>query len=185
MMTLGMVMTQAVAPVAASTAAAGDEASLFWGFMLLGAAVIVLALELVLPSGGLLALVAGIALVGSLVSFFSHSTGAGFLALALILVMGPLSAWYAFRIWSGSALAKRMILQNEGPDAIASTSLKGATGVAETPLRPVGTVRVNGQRRDALSELGIIEAGTHIIVVEDHDNQLKVRPSEADKREDA
>lgn len=175
----------AMTTAATAAAAAGDEASLFWGFMLLGAAVVVLALELVLPSGGLLALVAGIALVGSLVSFFSHSTGAGFLALALMLVLGPLSAWYGFRIWSGSAMAKRMILLNEGPDSVAAASMKGATGVAETPLRPVGTVRVNGHRRDALSELGIIEAGTHIIVVEDHDNQLKVRAVAADERDDS
>jgi membrane-bound ClpP family serine protease len=61
--------------------------------------------------------------------------------------------------------------------------LEGCTGTAETPLRPIGTVRVNGERRDALSELGVIEVGTIIVVVEDRDNQLKVRAADAHEEE--
>ena len=50
-------------------------------------------------------------------------------------------------------------------------------GVAETPLRPVGTVRLeNGDRHEALAENGFIEADTKVRVVAVHDNQLKVRP---------
>lgn len=162
----------------AAAASAGAETALFWGFILLGAAVVVVALELLLPTGGLLALVSGALLVGSLVAFFNYSTGAGFLALVLMVVLGPLCVWYGFKFWSTTRMARRFVLEDEGPTAQAAGSLEGCTGIAETPLRPIGTVRVSGHRRDALSELGVIEPGTRIVVVEDRDNQLKVRAAE-------
>ncbi|MCH2137884.1 MAG: hypothetical protein MK074_02395 [Phycisphaerales bacterium] len=172
------------ATVAATAASAQSaESAMLWGLLLIGAAIIVLALELLLPSGGLLALVAGFLLVGSLVAFFQHSPGAGWLALTLMIVLGPICCWYGFKIWSKSPLADKMILTDEGPTTPHEQSLEGAVGVAETPLRPIGTVRVNDQRRDALSELGVIEAGTHIVVVEDHDNQLKVRAAQPHEKE--
>jgi len=176
----------AAAPASGAVQAAasgGAEAALFWGFILLAAALVVIAMEVLLPTGGLLALVSGAMLVGSLVAFFSYSTGAGFLALVLMVVLGPLSLYYGFKVWSTTRMARRFILEDEGPTAKESGSLEGCTGVAETPLRPVGTVRVNGRRRDALSELGVIESGTMIVVVEDHDNQLKVRAVDAQQEE--
>jgi len=175
--------TQTAAPAAAAAQAASAEASLFWAFILIAAAIVVIAMEVLLPTGGLLALVSGALLVGSLVAFFSYSTGAGFLALVLMVVLGPLSLYYGFKIWSTTRMARRLVLEDEGPAAVQSGSLEGCKGMAETPLRPIGTVRVNGERRDALSELGIIEVGTIIVVVEDRDNQLKVRAVDAHKEE--
>ena len=176
-------MLATTAGTAAAASSTGDTAALFWGFILVGAAIIVLALELLLPTGGLLALVTGILLVGALVAFFQYNSSAGWLALTLMIVLGPICVWYGFKLWANSRMAKNLILEDEGPESHFATSLQGAIGVAETPLRPVGTVRVNGQRRDALSELGIIEAGTAIKVIEDHDNQLKVRAVEPHEEE--
>ena len=53
--------------------------------------------------------------------------------------------------------------------------LVGKTGVTLSVLRPVGVVRINGERIDAIAETGSIEADTPIIVVSATDNQLKVR----------
>jgi len=171
------------ASAAAAATSTGDTAFLFWGFILVGAAIIVLALELLLPTGGLLALVTGILLVGSLVAFFQYNPSAGWLALVLMIVLGPICAFYGFKIWMNSKLAKNLILEDEGPATTHAASLLGVVGVAETPLRPVGTVRVNGQRHDALAELGIIEVGTAIKVIEELDNQLKVRAVEPQEKE--
>lgn len=171
----------AIAGGAQAAAAQGPvaEVALFWGFILIAAAIVVIAMEVLLPTGGLLALVSGALLVGALVAFFAYSTGAGFLALVLMVVLGPLCLYYGFKIWSTTRMARRFVLEDEGPSTVQSNSLEGCTGIAETPLRPIGTVRVNGQRRDALSELGVIEVGTMIVVVEDCDNQLKVRAADA------
>jgi membrane-bound ClpP family serine protease len=44
-----------------------------------------------------------------------------------------------------------------------------------TPLRPVGIIRYEGRRLDALSEAGIIEEGVEVEIVAVVDNQIKVR----------
>ena len=43
-------------------------------------------------------------------------------------------------------------------------------------IRPVGFIKINGMRVDAISESGVIEADTPVIVTDAYDNQLKVRP---------
>ena len=53
--------------------------------------------------------------------------------------------------------------------------LVGAMGTVETDLRPVGIVRIDNHRLDALSEQGFIKAGARIVVTDAYDNQLKVR----------
>ncbi|MHC5009117.1 MAG: NfeD family protein [Planctomycetota bacterium] len=45
-----------------------------------------------------------------------------------------------------------------------------------TDLRPVGVVKIDGQRIDALAESGIVEAETPVVVTDVYDNQIKVRP---------
>ena len=175
-------------------AVATSSNMLLWAFVLLGVAIFLLFLELFLPSGGMLAIVGAAAVVGSLVCFFLHSTTAGLVALGFGVVFGPALVWVVFRWWMDSPLGRRMILggdqlhldqsQEEAHAASAHAmkeranyhnDLVGCTGIAETPLRPVGIIRLDGQRLEALSEHGIIESGTKVTVTEARDNQLKVR----------
>ena len=54
-------------------------------------------------------------------------------------------------------------------------ALIGAEGVVLTDLRPVGVIQVDGQRFDALSETGLIRAGSRVKVTKIDSNQVKVR----------
>ena len=157
-----------------SQAAASTSSNmLLWAFILLGVAIFLLFLELFLPSGGMLAIVGAAAVVGSLVCFFLHSTTAGLVALGMGIVFGPACVWLVFKWWMDSPLGRRMILggdqlhldQSEEEAHAASAhamkeranvhgDLVGMTGIAETPLRPVGIIRIDGQRLEALSEHG-------------------------------
>jgi membrane-bound ClpP family serine protease len=113
-----------------------------------------------------------------------HDTTTGFVALAAIAVLGPLAGWIGWKWWSGTSMAERLILQTTA-DAVtpAHSDLLHRTGIAETDLRPIGVVRIDDDRHDALSDLGVIPAGTRITVIRVLDNQLKVRTAEADDRE--
>ena len=179
--------------ILSQVASSPPEAAMTFGFVLLGVSILVLLLELVVPSGGLLALLGGVALVGSVVAFFMHDISAGFVALGSYIVFGPFVAWAAFKVWINSPLARRMVLGGEtavdpsSEESFACSQaeatqrartldhLIGTQGVTETVLRPVGVVRIDGSRYDALAESGVIETGTAIIVTEAYDNQLKVR----------
>lgn len=185
-------MTELLAQTAATSA---NDAALAWGVVLVAIAIILLFLELLLPSGGIISLCAAVAVIGSLIAFFSFSPQAGFVALGLYIVLGPGLIWFGFKWWTTSSLGRRMILGAEDdpvdqtPEeafAVSTAAQKERArymdglldmgGVTETPLRPVGTVRLaNGERHEALAENGVIESKIDIRVVAVQDNQLKVR----------
>ena len=54
-------------------------------------------------------------------------------------------------------------------------SFVGKQGTTITVLRPVGVVRIDGERIDAMAETGSIEADCEIKVTSVYDNQVKVR----------
>ena len=182
-----------------STPVAGEnDAALIWGVLLLAVSIVLLALELFVPSGGLIAVLAAIAALGSILAFYRYDTTWGLVATGMYLVLGPIGIVYGFKWWIHSPMGRRMILggNNEAdpldpdsPEAISSEharqeraaqlrQLIGARGVALTSLRPVGAVKIEGQRIDALAESGVIESGTPIVVTEIYDNQVKVRRAE-------
>ncbi len=174
----------------------GDAAYLFWGIALLGGAIILLGLELLFPSGGLLGILCATCTVGSIVAFWRYGQGFGLVALGAYLVLGPFVVVFGYKLWIQSSLGRRMILggEHEAPDQsdeevheaserariermVELRQLIGADGVTITALRPVGTVKIEGRRIDALAETGVIDADTPVVVTDVYDNQIKVRPA--------
>lgn len=173
--------------------ASHDHRLLLLGLILAGAALLLLLLELFVPTGGLIGVLAGAAAIASIVVLFMYDAAWGWTASLAYLVLGPILVVYGFRFWLHSPLAKGMILGGNDPaasddDAAAGAEharlerltqlrhLIGVEGAAITPLRPIGVVRINGQRLDALAETGVIDAGTPVVVVDIVDSQVKVRP---------
>ncbi len=178
----------------AANDATGNDAALWWGIVLFAAALVLLAVELLVPSGGLIGLLCGVAAVSSVVAFFRYDPLVGSAAAVLYVVLAPVVLVFVFKIWVNSPIARRMILT--GKDEVLGTSdeeavreseraraerlarireLVGAEGTTVTDLRPVGFVTINGQRMDGMAETGIIEADTPIVVTDVYDNQVKVR----------
>ncbi len=189
-----LLATTAAAAGTAAAASGADATPLVWGIVLFGAAFVLFFVELFVPSGGLISVVAGVALIGSVAAFFTYDTTWGFASAGLYLVLSPFAAVMLFKFWSHSKVGRRLVLGgeeedwDEDPEAAAArseearrkrlaelTALVGVEGVAETALRPVGTVRIKGKRLDALAESGIIEPGSPVVVVAAYDNQVKVR----------
>lgn len=176
--------------------AGADDMYLILGFVLLGVAIAMLVIELFVPSGGLIGVVAGIAAIGSLASFFRYDTVWGSVFTAIYVILGPIAIIYFFKWWINSPFSRRIILNTtldgESADDEESAAyererrrlaridelrgLIGAEGVTETALRPVGTVTIQGERVEALAESGAIDAGVPVVVSDVYDNQIKVRP---------
>lgn len=176
--------------------ATGDGTYFIWGCLLFGVALVLLSIEFFVPTGGLLGILCGVAAIGSIVCFFQYDTGWGVGVALAYVVLTPITLVFVFRLWLNSPVAKAMILGDAthsgeeddaaDPDATGRRrrleelrQLIGAQGVTETALRPVGTVRINGQRTDGLAESGTIEPNTPVIVTDVYDNQIKVRPVES------
>ena len=184
-----------IATLAQQTASSADESYLVWGFILFAVASGLLVLEFLIPSGGLIAMLCGIAAVGSIIAFFLYDTTWGTVAIIAYLVLVPIVVTFFFKVFIHSPLAQRLVLgaRQDPPgltpeEAVAVSEqerqkkveelkqLIGAEGVTVTALRPVGTVKIGGRRIDGMAESSIIEAGTPIIVTDVYDNQIKVRP---------
>ena len=168
-----------------------SSSPIIWAFIFIGIALVLFFIEIFIPSGGLLALMGALAVIGSLIAFFMHDVNTGLIASGTYGVFGPVLAWIAFRSWAASPLAKRLILggvvEEDSDEAMQKSKAQQQARLAElqsyigkkgetiTVLRPVGVVRIDGQRVDALAESGSIEAEKLIQVITVYDNQVKVR----------
>lgn len=175
---------------AAQAGSEGDSVLLWWvvGLFVLG--MIFGALELFIPSMGMLSVLAALCTLGSIAVAFRIGPGTGASVLALVLVSAPLLAWAALKVFPSTPIGRHIIL-NEGTteedfqrrsseraaEAEAITLLIGARGKALTDLRPGGTVRIEGEDVEAFAEAGMIRAGTDVQISTISGRQIKVVPT--------
>ncbi len=167
------------------------EAMLIWGLSLIALSVLLIVIEFFVPSGGVIALTAGVVGIAGVVCLFLTDRNPvlwGMLGILTLVVLFP----SAFVIWAkllpstswGRALLgerpaaeRRAVEEREQQERDTLRALVGERGVALTPLHPVGMVEVNGSRYDALAEGVAIERGDAIRVTDADATQLRVRPA--------
>lgn len=163
------------------------EPMLLWGLGLLAAAVLLLLLDIFVPSGGMLSMTSLVTAIAGVVCLWRHSTTWGLIGVLLVVVIGPAVMIFGLNVWQHTPLGRRMIgapsEEEEAQRSLAAEkeraarlALLGQEGLARTDLRPVGVVEIGGVRYDALSESALIPAGTRVRVTVVESNQIKVRP---------
>lgn len=167
-------------------------ANLFWPLVMLVVGLGLLVLELVIPSAGVLGILAGVTLLAAVASGFAFAgLAAGTLFMALTVVLIPLVLAVALRMWQSSALGRRLLM--EPPDEaevlpsgrLVAREWVGRKGVALSPMLPAGAVRIDDRYFDALTEGLSIEKDDPIVVVAIRDNRLVVRFDEHPLQEEA
>jgi membrane-bound ClpP family serine protease len=163
------------------------ETLLYWGFALLGVAFALAIVELFVPSGGLIAVTAGLVAVAGIVAFWKVDWIWGVTSLTGTIIFGIALFQFAMKVMPYTAVGRGLILgDQDGEEAArraqeeraryeAEQALIGATGVAMTSCRPVGSAEIEGTRIEVLAVGGSIEAGTPVKVVSVEGNQVKVR----------
>lgn len=135
-------------------------------------AAVLAVVDLLVPSGGVLAVAS---LVAALVSvFFGFQSGytTGVVTLTLMLIAIPLFIAVALRLWPHTPIGKRVILkapeqpeQSLEPQQVEMQELIGQVGVTQNSLMPYGFVRLNGRNYNAVCESGLIEARQNVVVI--------------------
>jgi len=161
---------------------------LTWGLALLGASLLLMAVEVFVPSAGIIALFAAGAAIGGVALIFMYDSTWGIISLLGMLLIAPAAVWLAIKAFPHTPIGKRLILGSSQDEASRfeearsqrddQLALIGLEGDAVTDLRPVGVARIEGQRLDVLAEGPMIEAGTRVRVVSAQGNQIKVRRAE-------
>lgn len=152
------------------------------GLLLL--AIVLLLLELFIPSGGLITVFAAAALIASMAAAFSHSVAFGTLHVIVTAVLVPTVVALMIRWWPHSAIGRLVLnippegdarLSDAGTDITLGT-LIGRVGTAKTKMLPSGAIRIDGRNYDAVTRGVAIEKGQYIEVVEVTGTRIVVVP---------
>jgi membrane-bound ClpP family serine protease len=154
----------------------------FWPSVFLIMGLLLLILEVFIPSGGFIGISSIFCLVLCLWYAFAQSLGLGVTFMMIDLVALPLTAGLAFSLWSRTPLGRKFFLKPPAPEEIEVShsdhhleSLVGQVGRTLTPLRPCGHVEVDGQRADALAEEGFLPSDAAVRVLRVRSGQVLVR----------
>jgi membrane-bound serine protease (ClpP class) len=157
----------------------------FWPIVFLLMGLLLLSLELFVPSGGFIGFSAVVCLGLGLWNAFQSSRRLGITFLMVDFVAVPTTAIVAFRLWVRSPLGRRFSLAPPEPGEIDVShrdrrfqDLVGVDGRALTTLRPCGHVEVQGRRYDGMAESGLIAEGDRVRVVRIRSGQVVVRSIE-------
>jgi len=148
-------------------------------FILFTALAFVLFLAEMFVPGGILAIFGGgclLAACGFAIAAFGPAVG---LIVAFLLIAVALAgSIYWISIMPDTRVGKRFALSHDLSDSASKEAdpLIGASGVAETDLRPGGFARINERKIDVVASRGYVEAGSKITVVEVHGSRVVVQP---------
>lgn len=146
--------------------------------MLLGAVIVFF--EIFIPSGGILAIAAGICIVSAIVMVFKNQGAAlGLVFVLITMLLLPAVIFFAMKIFPETRMGKKLILQHseEGFNSqdTSENELLGQTGVTVSMLRPVGVARFGNKRIDVMTDGELIEKDKPIEVRRVEGNRIIVR----------
>ncbi|MCC8435633.1 nodulation protein NfeD [Brevibacillus sp. M2.1A] len=132
--------------------------------------ILLMLLEIFLP-GGIVGAIGFLSIVTGLV-MAAYDTKQGLASLGVAALITAIVTFLLVKKYGVKGLFSKFVLgetQSNEEGYVAprdQRELEGKSGIALTPLRPAGVVKVEGKRVDAVSVGGFIEAGTAITVVQ-------------------
>ena len=160
---------------------------LIFAVLLYLASAILIVAEVFIPSGGMISVCSMACLIGGLAIFFNVSTTAGIIGIIVALILVPTVIIMAYKIFPYTSFGKAVTLTpatripGEGiPGNEKLAALVGKQGTVITPLRPVGTCEIEGERFMCVAEGGYIEKNKKAKVIRSQGMQLIVRVIEED-----
>lgn len=144
-------------------------------------ALVIVALELFIPSGGILSFLAAAMAAASIISAFVVGQTEGVIFLGITGVATPLVVWGGFKILPYTPIGKAIATGSDLPQADRQAvdqrekALVGQTGVARTPLRPSGVAEIAGDNRDVVTQGELLSPGTTVQVIKVEGNRIVVR----------
>ncbi len=150
--------------------------------MLIILGLILIFAEVLIPSGGIISILAVGSFISSFVFGFQEGITQGFILIGGSIVLVPIVLAVAFKVFPKTSLGKRMIAQgSEIPmderQAVVQDekTLIGQVGITKTQLRPAGAIEISGIAYDVVTEGNIVDPNTKVQVVEVSGNRIVVR----------
>jgi membrane-bound ClpP family serine protease len=161
-----------------------------WAVLLMLIGCVLVVMEVFIPSGGIISILAAVSFIGSIFIAFQDSattgptTGLIFTAVTVFAV--PTLVALAFKYWPRTPMGKAFLGELPTDEEVLPEdprrALLGRVGVARTKMLPSGAVEIDGQMIDAVTQGQAIEPGTYVVVAEVRANRVVVRPAGKDQR---
>jgi membrane-bound ClpP family serine protease len=157
---------------------------MYWPFLILLAAVVLLVMEAFVPSGGVLGVLSATAFIAAICAAFAYGglkLGTAFMGATATLI--PVLIYLLIKLWPMTPFGKRILIQPPESSQLLPQAhrdrqrLVGQRGVAISPLLPAGAIRIAGRNLDAISDGMTIEKGTPVEIIAVRNNSLVVRPA--------
>ena len=159
----------------------------YTALILLLAGLCMMALELFVPSAGVLGIVAGCMILVSVVMAFMVDSFSGMIFLMVALLVIPTMFFLLIKIWPHTPIGKRLLTDDETLTDVLPQGeyydrgdLAGKVGIAKSKMLPSGQVVIDGQKYDAVSDGFAIEVGDRVKVVSVKENRIYVQPCDDD-----
>lgn len=162
---------------------------MYWALILLLAGLCAVALELFVPSAGIIGVIAASLIVAGIVVGFLDSLTTGALMLMVAVVALPVLLTAMFKLWPHTPLGKRILLKDLKPEDVLpkkshykkrNDSLVGKLGIAKTKMLPSGMVVIDGEKFDAISDGFAIDQGDAVKIVAVREHRIYVQPYDGD-----
>ena len=160
-----------------------------WSILLIVAGLIVIAIELFVPSAGLLGILAGSLIIGGIVAAFMQNLIVGSIVLGVTTLSLPVLFAIAIKVWPSTPIGRRILrgaMREEDvltPEDLHQSlrDLVGHRGIAKTMMLPSGIVWIEDKNYDAVSDGFAIEKGTPVEVIAIRTKRVVVRPLSAEE----
>jgi membrane-bound ClpP family serine protease len=160
---------------------------LVWSILLLVAGLLLVLVEVFVPSGGIIGFLSLSSVLAAIViAFYNRGLETGMIFLVAAAVGIPLVLSIGFRYWPQTQIGKRVLLEvptesellPDSPQRRALRKLVGKVGIAKSMMLPSGAITIQGQTVDAVTEGMAIEPGQRVEVIEVSGNRVVVRPAD-------
>ena len=157
--------------------------ALLWSILLLVLGLGLIALELFVPSGGVLGILAALAIIASIAVAFSGGWVTGVIMLVATMLILPLALAAAIHYWPRTPIGRMILLETpqseeevlpDRPEHRKLQDLIGKCGVAKTKMLPSGAVVIDGRVYDAIGEGMAIDPGQPVRVTAVRTNRIVV-----------
>lgn len=154
-----------------------------WAWLLLIVGLVIIGIEMFVPSGGVLGVLSAIAILGAIVLAFVSSLKFGVFMMVLVSCLLPVLFAIAVKYWPDTPIGRLIVARPPSSEDVlpnAETrrtmqSLIGRRGVASCPMLPGGIVVVDGVSYDAVTDGTPIDQGMPVQVTAIRMNRLEVR----------
>ncbi len=158
---------------------------IYWAVILLAVGLLLVLLEFLIPSSGILGVMAALAILSAIVMAFNERGPViGMLFIGITVLSIPVLLIAGFKILPHTPIGRQLISESPSSDEVISEvatrrnmrEMIGWIGRSTSPMLPSGSIEVEGQVLDAVSQGMAIDENTPIKIIDVQGTRIIVRP---------